>query len=289
MRWFAIWVLALFVSAMAMGAQQADPAAGNKNPGYIDPDESLFHRQPLPDGPISLIGGTVQGVDLVRNQLKVRAIGGDTRTMSFDDRTRVLRNGQAVTYDKIQKGDRVYVDTVLYQQEVFARSVRIETNLGEANARGQVTAYDPAGGTMSLMDELSSGAVTFKVDSNTQVKTKNGPARVSDLAPGSLVAVNFVSGNGQEAVAREVSILAQPGANFVFAGTVTNIDLRLGRFSVANKTDNKTYDLNFDPEKLANLRQLKIGSEVMVTAVFSGQGYRAQDIDIIASRADNKR
>ncbi len=288
MKLFAIGVLALSVVALPGWAQKSNPAPAEvKNPGYIDPNESLFHRQPLPDGPISLIGGTVQSVDPIRSRMQVKAIGGDTRTMAFDDRTQVLRDGQAVTYDKIRKGERVYVDTILYQDKVFARSVRIETNPGEADARGQITAYDPASGRMSLMDELASQAVAFKVDSNTQVTSKNGPARISDLVPGSLVTVKFVPGRNQEGLARQVAILAEPGSKFVFAGTVTNINLRQSMFSIANKTDHKTYDLNFNPAEVANLNQLKIGSEVIVTAEFSGNGYRAQDIDITASQAEN--
>jgi hypothetical protein len=207
--------------------------------------------------------------------------------MSFDDRTQVLRNGQAVTYDKIQKGDRVYVDTVLYQNEVFARTVRIQTNQDEADARGQITAYDPASGLISVVDELSSEPVAFKVDSETKVQGKNGPGRISELVPGSLVSVKFVPGQNQ-GVAREVVILAEPGSNFIFAGAVTNIDLRLGKLSIANKTDHKTYDLNFDPAAVPDLNRLKIGSEVTATAVFNGQGYRAKDITIIASQAENK-
>jgi hypothetical protein len=37
-----------------------------------------------------------------------------------------------------------------------------------------------------------------------------------------------------------------------------------------------------------DLNRLKIGSEVTATAVFNGQGYRAKDITIIASQAENK-
>jgi hypothetical protein len=288
MRFLAVCLLMASICILPGWGQNASPAATDKDPGYIDPDESLFHRQPLPDSPISLIGGTVQDVDRLRNRLTVKVTGGGARTMSFDDRTRVLRDGEVVTYEKIRKGDRVYVDTVLYQQKVFARSIRIQTHMGEADARGQITAYDPASGRMTLVDELSSAPVAFKVDSQTKVTRKDGLARVSDLVPGSLVTVKFVPGREQEGMAREVAILAQPGANFVFAGTVTYVDLRLGKFSVANKADNKTYDLSFNPEQVENLSRLRLGSEVMVTAIFSGQGYRAQDIDIMTSQAEKQ-
>lgn len=280
----ALWLLAFALQAEPAWTQVADKSESSSAARSIDPDESLFHREPLPDGPVALIGGTVEELDRLRNRLKVKATGGGTKTITFDERTSVLRDGQAVTYDKIRKGDRVHVDTILYQQKVFARGVRIHTQAAAAGARGQVTAYDPGTGTIMLLDELSGVPVEFRVDSSTQIRSGEAAGRAADLIPGTLVTVQFLSEAEAMGTAREITILAKPGTDFVFAGAITNIDLRSNVFSVANKSDEKTYDLLFDPAQVQDLQQLKIGSEVVVSAVFSGKGYHVRKVDILASQ-----
>ena len=64
----------------------------------------------------------------------------------------------------IHKGDRVYVDTMLSQDNrIFARNVRVLTQTGLAEVRGQVVSSDPGRGTISVRDQLSAKPVSFDV------------------------------------------------------------------------------------------------------------------------------
>src|SRR6185312_472792 len=81
-------------------------AAEGQDSTYIDPHEPLFAPGPLPKGTISLVGGTVVNVDRIRNRLKIKVTGGDDMTLAFDERSNFFRDGQPVTYEKLQKGDR---------------------------------------------------------------------------------------------------------------------------------------------------------------------------------------
>ena len=55
--------------------------------------------------------------------------------------------------------------------------------------------------------------------------------------------------------------------------------MRSGLLSMANQTDNKTYDIGFDPS-LPVASKLQIGLAVTVNADFTGNGYRARDITV---------
>ncbi len=282
--------------------RSAVPANAAKNPGnaadsktaeknrqdqsYIDPNEPLFAPGPLPKGTVSLVGGTVESLDRIRNRIKLRVTAGGKMTLAYDERTRIFRDGHPITYDKIRKGDRVYVDTMLNDGRIFARNIRVQSQPSAADARGQIIAYDRASGSMTVQDELSSEPVTFRITPDTTVRTPTGIAETSDLMTGSLVSVQFLAGRDQRGfgVAREVAIVARPGSSFLFAGTVTYLDLHRGTLSVANKTDNRTYDITFDPASLPAIESLRIGSEVTITAVFDGKGYRAREITVSPSQ-----
>jgi hypothetical protein len=260
-------------------------AAGQHDTGYIDPNEPLFTRGPLSKENVSLIGGMVGSVDRIHNRMKVKITGGRSVSVSFDERTLFFRDGQPVTYEKIQKGDRVYLDTVLSQQRVFARNVRVQSHTLSVEARGQIVAYDAGKAQMTMLDELSSEPVTMHVSGATSFKSATGSARITDLIPGALVAVSFSPAQGASAQAKEITVLARPGSMFVFAGSVTHIDLRAGVFSMANASDNKNYDISFDPARTPNLENLTIGSEVNVKATFSGKKYLANEVQISRAQA----
>ena len=66
----------------------------------------------------------------------------------IDERSHIYRNGTETTVLGIHKGDRVYVDTMLSQDNrIFARNVRVLTETGLAEVRGQVVSSDPSRGS----------------------------------------------------------------------------------------------------------------------------------------------
>jgi Domain of unknown function (DUF5666) len=247
--------------------------AASKKPVDTDP---LFGVPPLPKGTTTLVGGTVNGIDGVHNRLHIKVFEGGKWTIAFDERTHFYRDGSETTFEKIKKGDRIYVDTMLDKHQVFARNVHIVTHLGAADATGQVTAFN--GGQITLHDDLSAQPVQFRVDGNTTVKRNGGAGSVSDIQQGSLVTVQFSPNGVNRGTARVVTILASPGQTFTFAGKVMNLDLRNNQVAIQNNADDKTYDIALDRDQLP--QNLNIGSDVTVAAVFDGKQYKASSIEV---------
>ena len=270
-------------SAPAVAGTTA-PAARPDNAPANDPDP-LLDAPPLPKTPITLIGGTVRNVDHVRNRIAVQPFGtGSSMKMFFDERTHFFRDGRETTQLAVQKGDRVYVDTQLDSGRVFARNIRVDSNAMPADASGQVIYYDPTRALLTIQDQLSSQPVSFRLDDHTVVKGPGGAAEARDLVPGSLINVRFSPPRANRGLAQEVSIIAVPGSVFTFAGKITHLDLSIGLLSVENATDNKRYDIFFQPQTPGITRQLTEGSDVTVEAVFEGNRYTARSVALNQAR-----
>jgi hypothetical protein len=246
-----------------------------KKPVDTDP---VMGVPPLPEGKTSMIGGNVASIDGIHNKMKVKIFGdGGKWDVAFDERTHFYRDGKETTFAQIKKGDRVYVDTMSDHRGIFARNVRVVTNLPPADARGQVESVD--NGVIRLRDDLSARPVQFTLSSDTQIKRNERPGSMNDVQPGSLIAVKFSPEKANRGVAREITVLAAPGQSVTFAGKVTHLDLRTGLFAIENKTDNRTYDIAFDRQRDLP-SDLMVGSEVTVAAQFDGRGYKANRIDV---------
>src|SRR5688572_193391 len=114
---------------------QSSDAKSDDQPNVGDP---LLDVPKLPEGKVSLVGGTVLKIDQIRNRLVVEPFGGGEKLkMTFDERTRVFRDGTETTQMAIHKGDRVYIDTMLDRARVFARNIRVQSQAGPADASGQ--------------------------------------------------------------------------------------------------------------------------------------------------------
>jgi Domain of unknown function (DUF5666) len=247
---------------------------GNKKTVDNDP---VMGVPPLPPGKTSMIGGRLTGIDGVHNRLGVKVFGANKWEIAFDERTHFYRDGQETTFANIKKGDRVYVDTMSDKRGMFARNVRVVTNATPADARGQVLSVD--NGMVRLRDDLSSRPVQFSLSEQTQIKRDGRATGLNELQPGALVAVQFAPAHDGRPTAREIKVLAAPGQNVTFAGKVTHLDLRSGLFAVANRTDNRTYDIAFDRQRSLP-SNLMVGSEVTVAAEFDGRQYKANHIDV---------
>ncbi len=246
-----------------------------------EPDP-LLDVPPMPKGPVTLVGGTVKNVDRIRNKVAVQPFGGGHLTVNFDERTHIYRDGIETTELGIHKGDRVYVDTMLDGARVFARNIRVETAARLADTDGQIVSFNAGTGMLTLRDQLLGQQVTFRVGENTVITRDRGRAAIGDLKPGSLISVHFAPFRANSGSAQEINILAEPGTVFLFAGKVTNIDMRSRSLSVENQTDKKIYDVQFSAPRVDKIDQLSIGSEVQVHAVFDGSGYLAQSVEVEA-------
>lgn len=291
------FALMLFATALALAAvpqataasqQPAPPAeppvpAAQPRPN-IDP-EDLLKPPPLPPGYPSLVGGTVSKIDRVREAVVVRAFGGQNLKIHFDERTHIYRDGIETTMLGIRKGDRVYVDTLLDGGRVFAKNIRVQTESHPADARGQIVAYDAKDGRMEMRDELSAQPVTFRINPDTVVRHGGQKGSLADLEPGALVDVRFSPERAGQGVAREITVFAKPGSEFVFAGKVTHLNLAKGVLAMQNRTDNKSYEIHFDPNA-GHYDNLGVGSEISAQATFDGSQYVARNITVTQAKAE---
>src|SRR6202012_5232644 len=93
----------------------------------------------------------------------------------------------------------------LQDNRIFARNVRVLTQTGLAEVRGQVVSSDPGRGKISVRDQLSAKPVSFYVDRSTRYSSTKGDATLSDVQSGSLIDVSFTP-RQDKAVAQEVKV-----------------------------------------------------------------------------------
>lgn len=249
---------------------------------------------PLPKKKVTLIGGRVKEIDPIRNRMTVD-IYREKKEMKviFDDRTKISRNGAEVTQFVIHKGDRVYIDTQQVRDKIFAKQIQIVTKLEAADLSGQIINFNVKTREVEIRDNLSAQPVRFVVDKDAAITSNGGKAAtISDLQPGALVTAHFNASDANRGVIRDLDIIAAPGTEFTLFGNVNHLDLHDGTIAVQNKADDKAYEVKFTPGQF-QLDDLKMGSEVAVTARFDGKEYIAQSLNVTSSgpspeKKDNK-
>jgi hypothetical protein len=255
-----------------------------------DGHDPILDPAPMPRTTTTMVGGTIIGVDRLRNKMTVHVFGGGHWTVNFDERTHIFHNGRETTQLAIKKGERVYVDTQLdnNKHDIFARNIRVGVAELPADADGQIIAIDPKHNELTLRDALNSVPVRFAVDSETRISNGQTPAAFKDVKPGTLVHVRFAASSPNRGLAREVSIIAVPGSTFTFAGKVTFLDLHRGLLAVQNATDDKNYEIHFAPSAISHRDELGVGRDVLVRATFEGARYMAQSVNLAKSQDEEK-
>lgn len=245
----------------------------------VDPASLLPDLPPLPHKNVTLIGGTLNRLDRVRDQLTISVFGGGRTIALFDPRTRVYRGSKEVTIADLKQGERIYVDTILDGSNIFAKSIRLnaEPILGET--QGVVVKYSSDRSQIILRDAIDPRPVTVHLGASTKFRQGDQTVPASKLAVGSLVAVSFsAEGNGHD-VAREISILALPGTRYIFAGQVVHIDLRAGLLVLNSSVDHKTYEIYLDPSSTPD-DNLHPGATVTVEANYQDSRYVARHLTV---------
>ena len=248
-----------------------------------DGHDPILDPPPLPKTTTTLLGGTISGVDRMRNKLSIKIFGGNTWTVNFDERTHIFHNGAETTQLALKKGERVYVDTQLdnNQHDIFARNIRVGVVTLPADADGQIVDVDFRHREVMLRDVINSVPVRFGVNDETRISNGQNPVTLEEVQPGALVHVRFAPENPNRGLAREIDILARPGANFTFAGRVTFLDVHRGIMAVQNLSDDKNYEIRFTSTGTVDRASLNVGIEVRVVATFEGSRYTAQSVVII--------
>lgn len=274
-------------SAESSGSNDSEPTPSNKSiqPIEENSESTLDPASLLPDLPslrpskASLIGGTIDKLDRVRDQVTVQVFGGGKMKIAFDTRTHIYNNGALASASDLRRGDRIYVDTILDGSTIFAKNIRLK-NASAGESQGVVISYRGDKGELVVRDMLSPRPLTIRLTSQTRLVHGDHSAPASELAPGTLVAVKFGPQHDGSDVAREVSVLAVRGASFTFAGVVTAVDLRLGLLVLTSVTDHKTYEISLDSSLLPVDDSVRPGADVTVLSRFDGNRYVARSVTV---------
>lgn len=245
----------------------------------VDPASRLPDLKPVPGAKATLVGGTIARLDRVRDQLTVQVFGGGRMNALFDPRTRVFLAGKEATLSDLKVGERVYLETMLDDGTVFARTIRLKASAAAGESQGAVLKYRADRGELILRDAISPSPIHVRINPSTKFLQGDRVVTASVLTVGSLVSVAFnAEGNGRD-VAREISILALPGSRYTFSGRVMHIDLRTGLLVLNSSIDHKTYEVYLDPS-VAPDDNLHPGSSVTVVTNFEGSRYVARSLTI---------
>ncbi len=267
-------------AGLTPSAKKPDDDSADASDNALDAASLLPDLPALPSEKASLVGGTIDKLDRVRDEFTVQVFGGGKMKIAYDPRTRIYLNGVAAAASDLRQGDRVYVDTILNQGQVFARNIRLKTNATAGASQGMILSYRSDKAELVLRDLLSPEPLKIRVTSETRLVKDGHPISTSDLEQGTLVAVQFGSDKDGHAVAREVSVLATPGSNFTFGGEVAALDLSAGLLVLNSSTDHKTYEIYLDPSIVAINDGLRPGASVTAVANYDGSRYVARSLTV---------
>jgi hypothetical protein len=172
------------------------------------------------------------------------------------------------------------VDTTLDGTQIFARNIRVVAQLPTGQSSGQIVDYRPGSGELIMRDTISPEPVKMRLAGNAVIVQGDRIAGPAELKAGTLVTLAFTPGNGEAPIVRQISILALPGAAFIFSGRIDHLDLRRGLLVVVDPRDNKSYEVYFDPTARHLARDLKQGVDVTVQATFDGRRYQSREIAV---------
>jgi hypothetical protein len=260
--------------------EPARPAAEEKaeeSAIIADPASLVPDLPPVPRKNATLVGGTLERLDRVRDQVTVQVFGGGRMSVLFDPRTRVYRGQKEVTIADLKQGERIYVDTILDGNKIFARNIRLSPSAAAGQSQGIVLRYKSD--ELTIRDGLSPSAVKIRLSPSTRFLRNGRSVPASSLLTGSLISVDFDSQGNGRGVAREISILALPGTQYTFVGQVAHIDLRTGLLVLNSSIDHKTYEIYLNPQGTPD-DNLQAGANVTILANFENSRYVARQVTV---------
>jgi Domain of unknown function (DUF5666) len=272
------------LQAPATSAQSGAVAASNPviKPGTLS--GNLPAMPPSPRGKSTIMGGEIREVDPLRDQFSLNVFGQRPIRILFDERTRVYRDGKSISLLELASADHASVQTVLDGTKVFALSIHILSASPEGECQGQVLKYNPGSGELTLDSTLTREPIRLFAPSGTPVVRVGqgaftaGHSGSSDLVPGAIVTVKFASNSQGRDVASRIEVFAVPGSAFVFAGTISSLDLHTGSMVLVDPRDEQTYRVFFDAARTPESQNLHTGQQVRISATYNGEHYVADEI-----------
>src|SRR5260370_1780883 len=230
----------------------------------LDPASLLPDLSSLPPAKATLVGGTVERLDSVQDRVTLQVFGGGKMKIVFDPRTRIYRDGVPASAADLRRGDRIYVDTLLDGDTIFARNIHLKSAASTGESQGVIVSYRR--GELTMRDQLSPNPVKVPLIPSTRIIKGDKTGAANELVPGTLIAVKFGTQQDGRDLAQEVSVLAVPGSSFTFAGEVINLDLRTGLLVLTSSTDREHYEIYLEQSAGTVDDNLRQGAQVSVVA-----------------------
>lgn len=270
--------------AICARSQQLVSSKPPADPDNVSSDSVLSSLPPLPKGKTTILGGQIRNFDPVRDQFSLRIYGERPMKIMFDERTQVYRDGMRMSVRDLGPEDHASVQTTLDGANVFAVSIHILSGSPEGECEGRVLKYDPNKGELEVASSMSPAPVRFLVPANAGItrvgehEFTTGLSGLSDLVAGALISVSFGSDATRHNVARQIKVMAVPGAAFVFTGNISFLDMHAGTMVLVDPRDGKSYQIQFDSAHSPASESLRPQANVTVTATYDGTQYAANAI-----------
>jgi hypothetical protein len=287
-RYFAVAMLGgvtfFLVSTPASFAQQQQSLNPQPAASLVAASANLPALPPVPRGKSTVLGGQIQHVDPVRDQLTLKAYGEKPIKILFDERTQVYRDGSRIPLLDLGASDHASVQTILDGVDIFAVSVHILSKPPEGDYQGRVLSYNPSSGEISIDGGIAGQPFKLLVTRDTSIARQgqssfsSAQAVDSDLERGALISVKFESNQQGRGVARQIAILATPGSHFVFTGEISSLDMHSAFLVLLDPRDGTTYRIFFDPARFPASRDLHVGERLRVNVGYDGTRYMASEI-----------
>jgi hypothetical protein len=281
------FLAAALLGVLAFGGTavaQAPLAASASSVKSENKAANLADVPPLPSGKSTILGGQIREIDAVRDRFVLHVYGEKPMKILFDARTQLFVDGNRTPLHDLKPAEHASVQTMLDGDKIFAVSVHILSQSPQGAFEGRVLDYDPSSGMLTVLSQGSQQQFRVRVTLSTTVKREgqtaftSGSNGQSDLIPGALVSLSFQSDNRGQGAAQEITVLATPGASFVFSGVVTALNVAGGYMVVVDPRDNRSYQIRFNPSDPVVLR-LHNGDHVRITADYDGTRYAATRIE----------
>jgi hypothetical protein len=239
-----------------------------------------------PHGKSTVIGGEIRQIDVVLDEITLKAYGEKAFKIFFDARTEVYRDGKRISVLDLRPADHASVQTVLDGTKIFALSMHILSKSPEGDFQGRVLSFNAATGELNMSGVLSKQPIKLHVTPSTAI-TRQGQSSFasasggqSDLVSGALVSVKFESDKEGRGVVTQIGVLATPGATFVFSGNISAFDMHDGLLVIVDPRDDKSYSITFNPASFPVSQHFSVGQSLRVTANFDGTRYVANEITV---------
>ena len=138
-----------------LGAQSGHPNDPNAAVETVSSSGGMLALPPVPDGTTTIVGGTIQNLDLVRDQFSLALYGQRPMKILFDERTQVYRDGVKIPLRDLRPEVHASVQTALDGSNVFAVSIHILSISPEGECRGRVLRFNARTGELEVRTALS--------------------------------------------------------------------------------------------------------------------------------------